>query len=263
MVIVTLTYFNNCLNSCNLSLICFNLVLVIIKATYKQKTICQLSDLIHNQSFPKYPSVKTCTIKKPINWFTTQILIILNQCEQSLEYSIREVLVMKHVLMWYDNDPESIFAFILRILIKLIFSDISRNFKTCHNFSKLVDHKVFSYVVAFWYINSVIWCATGNWSRALNLFLLSCWKVAKQDSWKPVTLWQISLMLNFSSVLGSASGYLKCTLFISNLVAKNPGLKLDRKLCNWGGIVNLPSPFSFPKIVTHLDTRKPFFIAKI
>ena len=70
---------------------------------------------------------------------------------------------------------------------------------------------------------------------------------------------QSFLIHNFRSVSVSASA----RFFISNLVAKNPCLKLGQKLCNLHGIVNVRSPFSFPQKVTRLDIRKQFFIAKI
>ena len=71
-----LSYFSNCLNSCNL-VISFLVIKLrgswLLRQQEKKQTICQLSDLIINQSFPKYPSVKTCTLKKPAYGFAMQI----------------------------------------------------------------------------------------------------------------------------------------------------------------------------------------------
>ena len=46
------------------------------KTTHKQKPSCQVSDLKDqfNQSFRKYSSLKTCSIKKPANWFAMQTI---------------------------------------------------------------------------------------------------------------------------------------------------------------------------------------------
>ena len=136
MVIVTLTYFSNCLNSCNLviNFLVINLRSPWLLRQHTNKTINTMSIIRFNQQsiFSKIPFSKNLYHKKTNQWiynanmigvlseknlWTIVELIILNQCEQFSEYSIVKVLLMKHVLIWYDNGPKSIFAFILRMII--------------------------------------------------------------------------------------------------------------------------------------------------